>query len=234
MKQSSHLDTVRHIATPEGCEISLRLAGPVVRAGAWFIDFFIRVIVWIILVNLLAYLGGFGEGLMLISLFLLEWAYPILFEVFWRGRTPGKNILGIAVMNDDGTPVGWSASFVRNTLRVIDGAPILLYAAGFVTIMLNRDGKRLGDLAAGTVVAYVEKRRHSAQAQGQEGAEPPPFPLTVDEQRALIEFRNRERGLTTERAEELASAAEPLTRGLPPKDARTHLMRIANYLLGQR
>lgn len=233
MNQPSHLDTVRHIATPEGCEISLRLAGPVVRAGAWFIDFFIRVVVWIILINILAYLGKFGEGIMLVSLFLLEWFYPVLFEVFWQGRTPGKHMLGLAVMHDNGTPVGWNASFVRNTLRVIDFAPTL-YAAGFVTIMLNRDGKRLGDLAAGTVVAYLEKHKHGTHDKGLEGAEPPPFPLTVDEQRALIEFRNRARGLTVERAEELASAAEPLTHGLLPEGARTRLLRIANYLLGQR
>ena len=54
--------------------------------------------------------------------------------------------------------VGWGASFVRNTLRFVDFFPFF-YAAGFVTSLLNRDGKRLGDLAAGTVVVHLESSR---------------------------------------------------------------------------
>lgn len=233
MAEFSSLDTVRHIATPEGCEISLRVAGPVVRAGAWTIDFFIRAVMWIGLVTMLNYLGNFGGGMLLVSMFLLEWFYPVLFEVLWHGQTPGKNVLGIAVIHDDGTPVTWNASFVRNTLRFVDFAPTL-YATGFVTMMLNRDGKRLGDLVAGTVVTYMEKDKRGAVPKDREGAEPPPFPLTLDEQRALIEFRNRAGGWTAERASELAFAAEPLTRGLTPDHAKSRLMKIANYLLGER
>lgn len=233
MADSLNLDTVRHIATPEGCEISLRMAGPVIRSGAWILDFLIRAFLWIVIGSVLAYLGDFGEGIFLACMFLLEWLYPVLFEVLWRGKTPGKHALGLAVIHDDGTPVGWSASFIRNTLRFVDFAPTL-YAAGFVTMLLNRDGKRLGDLVAGTVVAYIENGRRGAPANDQEGAEPPPFHLTLDEQRALIEFRYRARGLTEERAGELALAAEPLTRGLAPHQAKSRLMKIANYFLGAR
>ena len=233
MTQPTNLDTVRHIATPEGCEITLRVAGPVVRAGAWAIDLAIRITAWIGILVLAAYMGSFGEGVFFVSAFLLEWFYPILFEVFWQGKTPGKNIFGLAVVHDDGTPVGWHASFIRNTLRVIDFFP-LMYATGFIALLLNRDGKRLGDLVAGTVVTYIEKDKRNVAARDSEGAEPPPFPLTVDEQRALIEFRNRARTLTRERAGELAYAAEPLAQGLTPDAARSHLIRIANYLLGER
>lgn len=233
MVQTTNLDTVRHIATPEGCEISLRLAGPVIRGGAWAIDLAIRFAAWIGIISVTAYLGAFGEGMTLISIFLLEWLYPILFEVFWQGKTPGKNIFGLAVVHDDGTPVGWHASFIRNTLRVVDFFP-LMYATGFIALLLNRDGKRLGDLVAGTVVTYIEREKRNIVARDEEGAEPPPFPLTVDEQRALIEFRNRARTLTRERAGELAHAAEPLAAGLTPDAARARLMRIANYLLGKR
>jgi len=233
MTNFTHLDTVRHIATPEGCEITIRLAGPVIRSGAWIIDFFIRFAIWIAILIVSGFLGNFGAAVFFVSMFLLEWFYPVLFEVLWHGKTPGKHLLGLAVMHEDGTPVGWNASLVRNTLRFVDFAPTL-YAAGFATMLLNRDGKRLGDLAAGTVVAYVENKKLAAPAKGHEGAEPPPFPLTVDEQRALIEFRNRAGSLTADRAAELALAAEPLTRGLLPGGARSRLMRIANYLLGER
>lgn len=233
MSQPNNLDTLRHIATPEGCEITLRVAGPVIRGGAWAIDLAIRIGVWIGIISIAVNMGAFGEGMFMVSAFLLEWFYPILFEVFWQGKTPGKNIFGLAVVHDDGTPVGWHASFVRNTLRVIDFFP-LMYATGFVALLLNRDGKRLGDLVAGTVVTYIEKDKRNVVARDEEGAEPPPFPLTVDEQRALIEFRNRARTLTRERAAELAYAAEPLADGLTPDGARARLMRIANYLLGER
>lgn len=233
MAQPNNLDTVRHIATAEGCEITLRVAGPVIRGGAWVIDLAIRIAAWIGIATVAAYLGAFGEGMFLVSIFLLEWFYPILFEVFWQGKTPGKNVFGLAVVNDDGTPVGWHASFIRNTLRVVDFFP-LMYATGFVSLLLNRDGKRLGDLVAGTVVTYIEREKRPIVAPDAEGAEPPPFPLTVDEQRALIEFRYRARMLTRERAGELAYAAEPLATGLTPDRARARLMRIANYLLGER
>jgi uncharacterized RDD family membrane protein YckC len=233
MTDSAKLDTVRHIATPEGCEITLRAAGPVARGGAWVIDLLIRIVIWIGIISLSAYLGAFGDGLFLVSAFLLEWFYPILFEVFWQGRTPGKNVFGLAVVHDDGTPVKWNASFIRNTLRVADFFP-LMYATGFVAILLNREGKRLGDLVAGTLVTYIEKEKRKTLTRDDEGAEPPPFPLTVDEQRALIEFRTRARTLTQERAAELALTAGPLTEGMTPQGARSRLMRIANYLLGDR
>jgi uncharacterized RDD family membrane protein YckC len=233
MTEFNNLDTVRHIAIPEGCEISLRVSGPVIRAWAWLIDFLIRVAIWIGIGGVLKYLGDFGTGFFFISAFLLEWFYPVLFEVLWHGQTPGKNMCGIAVILDDGTPVNWNASFIRNTLRFVDFAP-LMYAVGFVTMMLNRDGKRLGDLVAGTIVAYIDKKERATAPKNYEGAETPPFPLTLDEQRALIEFRNRAGSLTEERANELAIAAEPLTRGLLPGQAKSRLFKIANYLLGER
>ena len=227
------LDTVRHIATPEGCEISLRVTGPVIRAWAWLIDFLIRAVIWIVIGSVLKYLGDFGLGLFLISIFLLEWFYPVLFEVLWNGQTPGKNMCGIAVIQDDGIPVDWNASFIRNALRYVDFAP-LMYATGFVVMLLNKDSKRLGDLVAGTIVVYIEEHHRMPVAKNDEGVEMPPFHLTFDEQRALIEFRNRAGSFTDERANELAIAAEPLTRGLLPGHAKSRLFRIANYLLGER
>lgn len=233
MSEAAKLDTVRRIATPEGCEITLRITGPVVRGGAWLIDCLIRLMIWMGIVSALNYFGKFGAGLSFVSLFLLEWFYPVLFEVLWNGQTPGKNVFGIAVFRDDGTPVNWNTSLARNTLRFVDFAPVL-YATGFVTTLLNRDGKRLGDLVAGTAVAYVEKDRRDTAAPNGEGIEPPPFPLTPDEQRALVEFRNRAAYLTAERVGELASAAEPLAHGLTPERAAARLKRIANHLLGER
>lgn len=228
------LDTVRRLATPEGCVIDLRLAGPVVRARAWLIDFLIRFAVWLLLVIVAARLGDFGAGLLLLGAFVLEWLYPIVFEVWFRGQTPGKRACGLAVVHDDGRPVGSNAAFIRNTLRAIDFLP-LFYATGFVCSLLNADGKRLGDLAAGTLVVYVETGRRPAAASSVDvGSEPPPFALSREEQLVLIEFSQRAPLLTPERAAELAAAAGPLLGGAEGEAGTLRLQRIGSFLLGSR
>lgn len=229
------LDTIRRIATPEGCEIGLRLAGPVTRAQAWLYDFLLRLAIWSAFATVAGIAGRFGAGLIMVSGFLLEWFYPVLFEVYMGGQTPGKRICGLAVVHDDGRPVGWGAAFTRNTLRFVDFLP-LFYATGFIATLLNADGKRLGDLAAGTVVVHSDGRgkRPVEREADEEGTEAPPWPLTIEEQQALIEYRRRVPQLTDERAAELAEIATPLTAGLAPEAGRRRLLRIANFLLGRR
>ena len=238
MQRPPVIDTLCRVATPEGCEITLRIAGPMTRARAWLLDFFIRVAVWIVMAIIAGFTGKFGAGVFMVSAFLLEWFYPILFEVYLRGQTPGKRVCHLVVLHDDGRPVGWGASFVRNTLRFVDFFPFF-YAAGFVTSLLNRDGKRLGDLAAGTVVVHLESSRADDDL-GQErervvsGTLPPPVALTMEEQQALIEYRNRVAQLTEERSFELAELLEPLTGAVRPQEARLRLLKMANFLLGER
>jgi len=228
------IDTLRRVATPEGCEIALRIAGPVTRARAWLFDALLRVLAWWLLGMIAAFTGKLGVGWYLLCIFLLEWFYPVLFEVYMHGQTPGKRACGLAVLHDDGRPVGWGASFIRNSLRFVDFLPFF-YAAGFLTCLLNRDGQRLGDLAAGTIVVHIDRTPiHNTDDLAETGSEPPPLPLSVEEQQALIEYRNRHTQLTPERAEELAGLAQPLTGPLPPQQASRHLLRIANFLLGKR
>jgi len=103
---AARLDTIQRIATPEGCEIDLRVAGPVARARAWFLDFLVRFGVWLLLAIAASVIGDFGIGLLVVGAFLLEWFYPIVFEVYRHGQTPGKKACGLAVVHDDGRPVG--------------------------------------------------------------------------------------------------------------------------------
>lgn len=228
------LDTVRRIATPEGCELELRIAGPITRVRAWLFDFLLRLVGWMALGMIAGFAGNLGIGFFMVGTFLLEWFYPILFEVYMGGQTPGKRACDLIVLHDDGRPVGWNASFIRNTVRFVDFLP-MLYAAGFVTSLLNADGKRLGDFAAGTVVVHADRRESHHQAAVEEkGAEPPPIPLAFDEQQAIIEYHRRAGQLTDERALELAELPLPLTGGLRPEQARQRLLRIGNFLLGRR
>jgi uncharacterized RDD family membrane protein YckC len=228
------LDTVHHIATPEGCELELRIAGPITRVRAWVYDFLLRLVGWMVLGTVAGVAGNLGFGFFMVGTFLLEWFYPVLFEVYMGGQTPGKRACDLVVLHDDGRPVGWNASFVRNTVRFVDFLPIL-YAAGFVASLLNAHGKRLGDFAAGTVVVHADRQaKRTEQEVEEKSSEPPPIPLSLEEQQAVIEYHRRSGQLTDERALELATIPVPLTGGLPPQLARRRLLRIGNFLLGRR
>ncbi|MCP5158666.1 MAG: RDD family protein [Gammaproteobacteria bacterium] len=196
------LDTLCHIEIPEGIELSLRVAGPVARVLAWSVDSLIRYgALWGLFI-VLAMLGAGGLGLWLIILFLAEWLYPVLFEVYASGATPGKRTLGLKVVHVNGTPVDWPAALIRNLLRAVDFLP-LLYGCGLVAMVCNRRFQRLGDLAAGTVVIYRDPPA-AAPKLPPGPALPPPFPLYAAEQQLLIDFAERSATLHPERQAELA------------------------------
>lgn len=226
------LDTARRVATPEGVEITLRVAGPVPRALAYTLDLLLRGAIMFALMIAVSALGNFGSAIMLLAAFLLEWLYPVLFEVLSAGATPGKRAMGLIVLNDDGTPVRWPASLTRNLLRAIDFLPFL-YFIGFVTMVANRDFKRLGDLAANTLVVYRDEKPAAASIPE---ASPiaPSIPLTLAEQRTLLDFSERSNRLTAERAAELAEIVAPLTTGHSGPAAVQQLVGIANHLVGRR
>jgi uncharacterized RDD family membrane protein YckC len=226
------LDTVNVRSTPEGCELTLVAAGPFSRALAWLIDLVLRFVIWGVILQALVLMGDLGRGVMLVYAFLLEWLAPVCFEVLWHGQSPGKRALGLRVLHDDGTPVGWQASFVRNTIRFVDFLPFC-YATGFVTMLINADGQRLGDIVAGTIVAH-EPAKTERPPVVESNVEAPPFPLLPDERRAIVDYALRVSTLTDERALELATLPAPLVSGLTPSAARDRLLRFASFLLGQR
>lgn len=225
------LDTTRRVATPEGIELTLRLAGPVPRALAWSVDLLLRVAVVFVVMMIAGPLGAAGTGIALITAFFVEWLLPAWFETNWNGQTPGKRAFGIAVLNDDGTPVRWPAALTRNLLRAVDFLP-LFYGIGLVAILASRDFKRLGDLAAGTVVVYqAEKTPQRVFPDAPPVA--PPFSLSLEEQRAVLELAERASTLTRERLEELAELPSPLVGSLDGSRAAARLIGMANYIAGR-
>jgi len=98
------LDTTRKVATPEGIELTLRLAGPVPRAMAWAVDLAIRAGIVFAVMSVALQFGRAGWGVVLLTLFFVEWLLPAWLEAAWRGQTPGKRVMRLAVLNDDGTP----------------------------------------------------------------------------------------------------------------------------------
>ncbi|ERI53457.1 hypothetical protein N878_15265, partial [Pseudomonas sp. EGD-AK9] len=171
------LDTRYQVETPEGIDLQLRPAGLVPRALAFAIDLAIRGLILAVMFIVLGLLGQFGMGLGTILLFLVTWWYMVLFEVLNQGRSPGKQLLGLRVVHDDGTPIGWAASLTRNLLRFVDILPFG-YSLGILSCLNHPAFKRLGDIAAGTLVVY----RDAAPARPQlPEAEllPTPFPLSL-------------------------------------------------------
>jgi len=140
--------------------------------------------------------------------------------------------MGLMVLNDDGTPVRWPAALTRNLLRAADFLPIL-YGLGLVAMLMNRDFKRLGDLAAGTVVVYQQERRAAAKKIPEAPAIVPPIALQLAEQRALLELAERSTTLTKERVEELAELPTPLVANLDGARAAARLIGMANYIAGR-
>lgn len=225
------IDTIYPVETPEGIELNLSPAGPVPRGAAWLLDSLIRWGLLFGLLMILSWLGATGIALFLIAWFLINWWYPVLFEVWSNGATPGKKALGLGVLNGDGTPVGWGPSIVRNLLRQIDFLPFL-YAAGLVAMFCNRRFQRLGDLAAGTVVVYRAGSSFTPADVPDGPAEAPPVPLAVDEQQALLSFAERVRRLNPDRARELTDLLAPLT-GTTGHDGFERVMAWARWIGGQ-
>lgn len=223
------LDTRHKVETPEGIDLPLRPAGLMVRAVAFTIDLGLRGLILGLLFMLLALLGKLGIGLGSLLLFGVSWWYMVLFEVLRQGRSPGKQWMGLRVVHDDGTPIGWSASLLRNLLRFVDLMPFG-YFLGAISCLQHPTFKRLGDIAAGTLVIYSER---SLQRPQLPDAEPrrSPIPLTLTEQRALLAFAERQGELSTARVNELAALlAQPLHISAPK--AVGELNGIARGLLG--
>ena len=86
--------------------------------------------------------------------FLLFWGYFSLFEAFWNGQTPGKRLVKIRVIKDSGRQITLFEALARNLLRVIDMLPPYLYFVGVISMLCNRQQKRLGDFVAGTIVVH--------------------------------------------------------------------------------
>jgi uncharacterized RDD family membrane protein YckC len=215
---SGRLDTIHTVETPEGVELALRCAGPIPRGFAWVIDFVLRGIAMLLVGWALSTLGQASMGIILVVAFFTEWLYPVFFEVLWHGRTPGKRVFGLAVIRDDGLPVDWGSSFLRNLLRVADFLPGM-FGAALISMMASRSFKRLGDLAAGTIVVYSASEAvlpWQFETKSNVLAHAPVVALTLEEQRSVIAFAARARLLGKARADELASVAAHAL------DGRTH------------
>ena len=150
-------DTVE-IETPEGVRLELALANVGSRGIAVFFDHLLQ-LVFVFAVALfltLAEVGGLLRGgIVATAGFFALFGYPIAWEVWGGGSTPGKRWNRLSVVRADGTPVRFVDSAIRNLVRLVD----LLggYVVASVSVFVTSRNQRLGDLAAGTLVVRLPR-----------------------------------------------------------------------------
>lgn len=159
-------DNLLKIDTPENVTFDYDIAGIGSRFLAALMDTAIIVLLQVILFGTFILIASLVSsepatnslvGWMLaiagIISFIFFWGYYIFFEILWNGQTPGKRQVGLRVIRADGTPVTASEVVIRNLVRIIDFLPTL-YGIGVVTMFINPSSRRVGDLAAGTLVVH--------------------------------------------------------------------------------
>jgi uncharacterized RDD family membrane protein YckC len=179
------------VLTPERVSLDYDIAGLGSRGAAALVDTALQIGLLILLWLALAIVGGLvtaglggGAGddsgaalalglglviLFLLTAFLVLWGYYLVFEIVWNGQTPGKRLMGVRVIRENGYPLRASDSVIRNLVRIVD-APPFGFALGALIMLLNERGRRAGDYAAGTIVIREARLRSladlTAPAQG--------------------------------------------------------------------
>jgi uncharacterized RDD family membrane protein YckC len=169
------LDDELLIETPERVELHYILANVGNRFLAAAIDHLIQLLMVVALVLVWGWvtqwrftktMNAWFAALAIFAFFLIYWGYFVLFETLWNGQTPGKRIMKLRVVREDGRPIRFFEAFVRNLLRILDiTPPSFTYAIGVASIIFSARSKRIGDFVAGTVV--VKERASEAPSLGE-------------------------------------------------------------------
>ena len=220
------LDDRVTIATPEGIELELVLAGVGSRFAASLLDIVVQLGAIFALAVVLGPLGssGFVVAAYLVLIFLILFAYDIALETWNRGRSIGKLAAGLRVVRVGGEPEGFLTAAVRNFLRIVDFLPAF-YVVGVVSILVTGSNQRLGDLAAGALV--VRERRPAVPPAATYVAPPVAAPflewdvsgVSVEDVATLRQFLERRVSLSpgarAHLATDLAARVRPKVVGAP-------------------
>jgi uncharacterized membrane protein SpoIIM required for sporulation/uncharacterized RDD family membrane protein YckC len=202
------LDRGVEVETPEHVAIGYVLADLGSRFAALLLDLLIifggALAIWAGLpwaagrVGVPEALEGVGAAVLTALSFVWFWGYFVYFEGFRDGQTPGKKRMGIRVVQDGGYPVTARAAAIRGLLRLIDMQPGITWLVGGLSMMVHPQTKRLGDLAAGTVVVRERTGAVLPEEAAVEGAAAGPPLLNEQEWSALAQYVGRRQGLAHE------------------------------------
>ncbi|WP_433166541.1 RDD family protein [Kribbella sp. CA-247076] len=157
------------LVTGEAVVLQVRIARMPTRALACAIDVILQGVVLGVLISLLAgfLLGGdaseaLAVALIFVTVLVIVLGYRVVMETLTRGRTLGKMVLGLKVVRDDGSSIRFRHALVRTLFWFfVDFAPWFAASPGIVASLMNKQGKRIGDMVAGTVVI---RERHQPMA----------------------------------------------------------------------
>jgi len=187
--QQSLPDTDLVVATPERVSFDYQVAGIGTRAIAQLLD--LLILGGVLLGVLLAAIAVGQTGsdalaylLAVIGSFVVTFGYFWACEAFWSGQTVGKKVFRLRAVGDRGEPMTFAQAGIRNIVRVIDFLPYA-YGVGMVVLFVNGKGKRLGDLAAGTIVV---KDSDSLQLWQIPGGRPPAPPASPQPDAQAVAF----------------------------------------------
>jgi len=163
-------------------------------------------------------LGAAAQILLLLSVFVVIWGYYIICEMVTGGASPGKRALGLRVIRDNGLPIGFTQSLLRNLVRILDFLP-WAYGVGLVAVFVSRRSQRLGDLVAGTLVVRLAVDGHQPLGAmpwvPAAATQPGTHPLAPAERDLIARFLGRSANLEPEARRSLARRiATPLRQRL--------------------
>jgi len=242
--RSSALVQTIDIETPELVTFSYTIAGVGSRVAAALIDYLLCLLLFIALLVTLAFVGAnrlvsFGGtsseawalAIVVLGQFFILWGYYVLWEGLADGQTPGKRYMRLRVVSDGGYSVSFAGSAIRNLVRILDMQPVFTYGVGIGSILLTKQGKRLGDLAAGTLVVREQVMRGTSNTlpgtgDGRRATEKPREAAAAAVRHARL---NDDEYAVLERFIERRESLEPARRAVL---ATRLLERFSNALVG--
>ena len=244
------MDRMLDVRTPESVTFSYELAGLGSRALAVLLDLLVQMALVLLLFWGLIFAAGHihvapahhttpeGErfarniavGFLIFVVFVIFFGYFIVLEALWNGQTAGKKALGIRVVRDGGYPLDWGASLVRNLIRV--GEMLFgSYALSAICALVSPQNKRIGDIAAGTIVVRVGQQAALPHFEPANQAVYAATGYVSGEERVLIHrFIERRDTLQSDRRRDLAARLAGRVRGRVPAD----LQRLDDEALLER
>jgi len=189
------------LTTPEQVSLNFRLAGLGSRAAAYIIDWLILLVIFAAIIFMLVFINkqdfyisflhsisDYLVAVFILFISLIFWGYFVLFEYFSSGRTPGKMLCGIRVIQDNGHSLTFLSSTVRNLFRILD----VFFLLGIFMIFFHSRHKRLGDIAGGTIVIYQPKLQKLKKSLEKEIREKTESGYTVWDEWAIKKFETRD------------------------------------------
>jgi len=160
--------TVRSVT---GVDLTLSIAGPGSRSYAFVIDWHIRLLLaaaWLLVamfaLKMTLDLRSHDALFSVLPAAVIYFLYHPILEITMRGRTPGKRMAGVRILDRNGGSPSTTALSIRNIFRLIDCLPVV-YVVGLVTCLLTANRVRIGDMAAGTLLVLDDSAAEESLAR---------------------------------------------------------------------